>query len=317
MSERTCSVFGCGEAARSKGLCSKHYQREWQRSAKVRERSCSHCGAFPVISRAALSRNVFCGPVCSSAFELAKRRAATKRKMIPRPCEFCGREFVPEKVSTQRFCSRACTNGAAIARKAISGDTCSEGDCTRPVHAKGLCNRHYMRVRWAEKKRQEGRVFRDCEHCGSTFEARTRGKRFCSERCSRRSRYLREKANPTRLCEVDGCERPHWAKGLCLVHYRHKFFPASGNQSGHWILPEDRQAIYERDNYSCYICGLEVFTDVDMGRDDRAATLDHVVPRREGGSDEPENLRTCCRLCNSRKTFLGYSEEQGELALTP
>lgn len=33
----------------------------------------------------------------------------------------------------------------------------------------------------------------------------------------------------------------------------------------------------------------------------RAATLDHVVPRKQGGTNDDSNLIACCASCNSRK----------------
>ena len=34
----------------------------------------------------------------------------------------------------------------------------------------------------------------------------------------------------------------------------------------------------------------------------RANTVDHIVPRRKGGSNEPGNLVAMCHSCHSRKT---------------
>jgi 5-methylcytosine-specific restriction endonuclease McrA len=51
-----------------------------------------------------------------------------------------------------------------------------------------------------------------------------------------------------------------------------------------------RKAIYERDQYTCYLCGKK-FTEGHL-------TLDHVVPLSRGGGNSWENLATCCRQCN-------------------
>lgn len=51
-----------------------------------------------------------------------------------------------------------------------------------------------------------------------------------------------------------------------------------------------RRAIFERDGWKCAYCG--------SGEN---LSLDHVVPRARGGGDEPSNLRTACRSCNSSK----------------
>lgn len=56
------------------------------------------------------------------------------------------------------------------------------------------------------------------------------------------------------------------------------------------IDPKVRAFVYERDGHKCLIC--EAADDL---------TLDHIWPWSRGGSDEPGNLRTLCRPCNSRK----------------
>lgn len=67
-----------------------------------------------------------------------------------------------------------------------------------------------------------------------------------------------------------------------------------------WILPKLRIELYERDDWTCHLCGDLVDRYGDPNGD-RAPSLDHIVPRSLGGSDEPVNLKTACRACNSRK----------------
>lgn len=60
-------------------------------------------------------------------------------------------------------------------------------------------------------------------------------------------------------------------------------------------LPElklSRRTIFARDNYTCQYCGS---TTKDL-------TIDHVVPKRAGGGASWENLVTCCRKCNMKKS---------------
>ena len=62
-----------------------------------------------------------------------------------------------------------------------------------------------------------------------------------------------------------------------------------------------RARIYERDNWACVYCGKAVNGN---------ATLDHVVPRMLGGSDEEGNLVTACPPCNREKgAAIGYCAE--------
>jgi len=55
----------------------------------------------------------------------------------------------------------------------------------------------------------------------------------------------------------------------------------------------DRKAIIERDNWTCYLCGVTCTP--------QNVTLDHVVPLYRDGTHTADNLRVACRPCNSRK----------------
>jgi 5-methylcytosine-specific restriction endonuclease McrA len=69
-------------------------------------------------------------------------------------------------------------------------------------------------------------------------------------------------------------------------------------QGMNWIRQEKRHAIYVRDGFTCKHCG-------EPGK-----TLDHVVPRSEGGSNEASNLVTACGKCNyGRKKTPGLKAE--------
>jgi 5-methylcytosine-specific restriction endonuclease McrA len=54
-----------------------------------------------------------------------------------------------------------------------------------------------------------------------------------------------------------------------------------------------RARIYIRDRYRCQYCG-----DHKSARD---LTLDHILPRAQGGESTPQNLVAACVRCNQRK----------------
>jgi 5-methylcytosine-specific restriction protein A len=54
-----------------------------------------------------------------------------------------------------------------------------------------------------------------------------------------------------------------------------------------------RQAVLIRDEYTCKVCG-KVITSMPQ--------VDHIVPRRAGGSDDMSNLQTLCMKHHSEKT---------------
>lgn len=51
-----------------------------------------------------------------------------------------------------------------------------------------------------------------------------------------------------------------------------------------------RALIYKRDNNTCQYCGST-----------RKLTIDHVVPKSKGGSDDWTNLVVACSSCNTKK----------------
>lgn len=70
-----------------------------------------------------------------------------------------------------------------------------------------------------------------------------------------------------------------------------------------------RRRIFRRDEYRCQFCGLQ-------GREHRHASgaftfptekvdvflsIDHIVARANGGSNDETNLRTLCVPCNTKK----------------
>jgi len=57
-----------------------------------------------------------------------------------------------------------------------------------------------------------------------------------------------------------------------------------------------RQRVLQRDRYTCQYCGRRY-----SARQAYYLTLDHVVPRAQGGRSIYDNLVACCLACNQRK----------------
>lgn len=51
-----------------------------------------------------------------------------------------------------------------------------------------------------------------------------------------------------------------------------------------------RQIVLARYNFECAVCGS-----------DERLTVDHIVPKARGGTDELDNLRVLCLKCNAKK----------------
>lgn len=57
--------------------------------------------------------------------------------------------------------------------------------------------------------------------------------------------------------------------------------------------PLCRSNVFARDQFQCQYCGRDL--------SQKEATLDHVVPRSQGGKTSWENIVCCCSGCNRRK----------------
>src|SRR4051794_22030504 len=66
-------------------------------------------------------------------------------------------------------------------------------------------------------------------------------------------------------------------------------------QSGR-VRGKKRDAIFEQDGYKCCYCLLDLTKQPSLLR-----TIEHVVPRKHGGTDDLSNLLTSCFYCNSRR----------------
>jgi hypothetical protein len=87
-----------------------------------------------------------------------------------------------------------------------------------------------------------------------------------------------------------------------------------GRSSSQLCRPTTRRRIYARDGHRCQWCGAPAITDTGLVLQ---LTLDHVIPRSQGGSNRYWNLITACRGCNSRRKdapAMGYALTFGAAA---
>ena len=142
----------------------------------------------------------------------------------------------------------------------------------------------------AKALRNHGR-FHNCSHCYKSFDLIVNGliqsvsngnnitvfNAYCSIEC--RINYSKET-----LREANRRRRARKRIGYAEV-----------------IRPE---FIYKRDKFKCWICNEKVIVinTKDNMKEPKAATLDHVIPLAKGGTHSIDNIKTCCRECNSIKS---------------
>jgi 5-methylcytosine-specific restriction endonuclease McrA len=277
----------------------REYQKAKSRAAARKRRpeaagpipsfACAYCGAMHTPKNRS-PRNRFCSRACS-------RKGNDWGDRSPRPCEQCGDTFEPRR-SFQRFCSRRCNEVSKSAY--ASWDEWQEAK--------------QARVRRRLKRDSEAalaklaKLNRRCEWCNDPMRSGHAGrrKRFCSEQHGRLARGYGVSC-AVFYTECAGCgdlfvsrsPQARWCSRGC----------AKARQR--WpISPKKRAKIIERDQGSCQLCGFPVdpedIQEVE-GKDGRPAiiagprypSIDHIVPRSEGGDHTMANLRLAHRDCNS------------------
>lgn len=73
----------------------------------------------------------------------------------------------------------------------------------------------------------------------------------------------------------------------------------SGSWSGGARIARLTRRVVEVHGMTCHLCGTECLPRSEVGHlHPLVVTLDHIVPRSRGGTDDVENLRPAHRRCN-------------------
>lgn len=238
-------------------------------------------------------RRVQCGaPECKRQYTnerqrefQSKHRAATGRsysrqydkprmKAYPITCAQCGREATVTK-TTSRHCSHQCfydaRYGAARPRDDYAGISKSEYLARERAKTRRRKAQKRLEVAAAGTKGAGVWCTGRCARCGSQFTRRSTSAptAYCSRRCRTRA---------------DASLRRALRAG------------AEAHAVSRW-------KIYERDGWTCHICGDPVDRNARVP-DLAAPVLDHVTPIARGGEHTEGNLKTAHFYCNSVKRDL-------------
>lgn len=72
------------------------------------------------------------------------------------------------------------------------------------------------------------------------------------------------------------------------------------------IRGKKRQQVFAQDGYRCAYCLLDLKSQPSI-----ISTIDHVIPLRDGGTNDITNLLACCFFCNSARGARAIHEFAG------
>jgi len=203
-----------------------------------------------------------------------------------RICIQCGASFTVKYPSNKtKYCSREC-----VRLSMLKGNRCTCVNCGEKFTAKNYDPnaRFCSKACWYAWHRDTNHVQFDqvtikCEWCGKSFQRNKFGldkskHHYCSSRCSSKAHSLKMRGLH------DG--EPQEARYYTLAKWR-----------------KAREIALKRDNYRCVVCGTT--SRQHHAQYGCGLHVDHIRPRRDGGSDNLDNLQSLCCVCHNKKTTAG------------
>ena len=260
----TCDHCGTTFEGRKRKYCTKACSSKASRDSGTKTCTAPDC------EKPVRARNL-----CSTHYNQTRPNRHPKVEV---PCAWCGALVAKERRTSRKpVCSTRCRSN--IQNPPV---------CVQPED-------HW--AWWWGKTSQWPRYgFKTCWWCKLKFVPKSPISTTCGPACPESPRN--KLANRIRQCEDCGeGYRSPWGNVLrcdtCATLHRR-----AGNYGSSWISRTRREAIYQRDNYKCHLCGKPTDPTADHWGDD-FPSLDHLVPRSKGGSDRDYNLKTAHRLCNA------------------
>lgn len=225
--------------------------------------------------------------------------------MAERTCVECGETFTPTH-GRQTICSKACRNRRGR----------RQYDPEKRREAKA---REHQRHRERYPEQYTTEVLRDLRR---RSDAKRRPAVLAARKVERaRQARLRAARQRLRRAKAGTRSRRTWLAGRCTrcgasfvsrysaiaAGYCSKVCQRSdlrdrrrARQAGVKLTPGRRHAVFERDDWTCQICGDPVNRDAQVPDLD-APTVDHTIPLVAGGEHGPDNWQTAHFYCNSVK----------------
>lgn len=325
-----------GKAPRRCEACRVEHVRRYNREVWARQQAakppkqCHDCGTELPISAVPARRdgNTRCRPCYKEFCRTARKRRkpVNRGPMEGRTCIGCGKTFDASN-QIHVYCDSECAAASNRAKpKPMEHANCLHCDKgfereIRGIHRGGLrvycsttCQYEAKSFRYM-KKRSMPIPWAGCPTCGDRFIKRgtTKRCRSCATKPAVRIAIVYSK-----VCSCPGCgvryetAQPHQktcSKKCAERRSRITFRERHGRQDTHRkrarlygceYEPVSRTKVFERDNYTCQICGESTSTKYSFD-DPWSPTIDHIIPMSKQGGHTYDNVQCAHAWCNSVK----------------
>jgi hypothetical protein len=247
-------------------------------------KDCAQCGdQFQPNS----SNQKYCSQECSKE----GRRLADMEYLHQKICAGCGRKFETRR-NKQKYCTHGCMGLARRTLKNKRWECAICGAVYTPTYKDQTCCSNPCALAMSHKTLRKRPVSCICVHCGEEFEPKATGRTtFCSREC-----YFGH-LEATRKSKTKATHRPRF--------YTHR---QRARHYGVEYETIDRDYIFNRDNWTCHLCGSKIDPKI-IHPAEMSATIDHVIPMSKGGAHTKENVRAAHFICNNRKHAQAVGEQ--------
>lgn len=235
--------------------------------------------------------------VCGKTWESTKSRAlehcsvACAHITLMRDnciCKLCGKEFRPKSTERITYCSRECSFKDRIVqaerREALTKlaralarmhdcPQCGKRISSLKKYCSDNCYKAAVKTEYDALHVSDRVYFNECKTCGKTFAAARPNAGYCSD--AHRKRMENRKRE---------------------IHERHTL-----RRNGKVDYSITLEKLVKRDKGVCHICGCKVNVKADINSGDYPS-IDHVIPKSNGGPHQWWNVALAHRDCNSRKS---------------
>lgn len=288
------------------------------------ERTCAHCGAPFTTNN---SRKVTCSLNCRAAVKYIRAKArGTQYPAADAECVICGNSF-RRSYPGQRACGRSC--GVEVIRMVRTGAMDANSVNLRPSRGVKrteqricvVCDRSFRTVQTSEARAcgkhrglakyvglSEPIPWARCLACERWLINR-HGHPVCGKQCydhwynhTHRPRSVAPLACPECGCAVDVRFKkcPECRRAANRARKNREGDKKRAELCGVAYEPINRRRVYQRDGWTCGICGDSIDPEAKWP-DTWCASLDHVVPMSKGGSHTYDNVQAAHHWCNTMK----------------
>jgi len=264
---------------------------------------------------------------------------------LAKVCPMCKIEFfvrLNPKESKKIFCSVKCRIESAITLPMATCKWCDEAFQPKFADRTAYCsNRCKVSYKAIVKVGKAGHVpihssisFAICPICNKWFRQTNAGHKVCGSNCHNvkslalyrenkdvilsrmRDAYVRVPESDTR-CVVCGTTFKTNRRKTCSVKCLKKLSDHGkprkrARKHGVDYEPVVVVSVFNRDGWTCQICGVKTPSAAKGKNKPNSPELDHRVPISKGGGHTYDNVQCACRKCNGAK---GNRNEAGQMPL--